>query len=170
LCPYSGTSTATIQNENVKQDDRELNKNIDKTLRGTSGETCGGNSSKKITNPVDQNTACRDANPNAPLAANTNQCEFYCPNGWHKEGTSLANRKCVANSCGYDTQLHTEGGYSMTFELGCVDHGKPTPDSVKPQRTTDGHGTITFTRKYSACSYGGTRSITSTTYSVSCDL
>ncbi|MDR3169733.1 MAG: hypothetical protein LBU27_08615 [Candidatus Peribacteria bacterium] len=121
VCPWEGNNTG-----DVKKDDRGLRQNVATTLTGTIGRTCKDASSTKerINNPIDQNKSCTNSNSPDPDFDQSLKCQFYCPNGWHKEGEEGASQKCVENSCGKQnyTRIETPGNRSVTYDVPCLDN------------------------------------------------
>ena len=82
--------------------------------------------------------------------AQSKKCEFYCPDGRHRE----SDGNCYQNSCKYDP-INSEtasGNKYVTFNPSCLNHGTSVTDT-KTVRSADGHGTWTFVGSFS-CSLG----------------
>ena len=94
----------------------------------------------------------------------TAKCEFYCPDGWHRE----TDGNCYQNSCKYETQNSNpaRGGKIVTFTPRCLDHGESVSDT-KTIRSADGWGTRTFTANFS-CNLG-VRTKSNETPTLNCD-
>lgn len=165
ICPYTGTNTSSI-----KKDDRGLRKNVATTLTGTVGRTCLPNGSSAtvatIANPSNQYIYC--ANSDSPDEKQDLKCQFYCPNGWHKEGGGTAQQKCVENSCGAQSSTMTgTSNRSTTYAVPCLDHNK---SATLTTTVAISHGRVVYTNTFS-CSLGdlSAKNSTCSLSSTTCD-
>jgi hypothetical protein len=110
ICSYS-----SVDPNEAKKDDRELNQNVNKTLVGTEKGICkgAGTTDAQLGYLTKQISSCNNA------AKQDAKCEFYCPDGYHKEGTTAAG-KCVANSCGTRQVSESRNGATPTFTIPCM--------------------------------------------------
>jgi hypothetical protein len=103
-----------------------------------------------------QHSNCTEGIP--ANADQTKKCEFYCPDGWHKE----SDENCHKNSCKSEneTSMQVTGGKTVTYTPGCIDtagdvkngHNGSMTDT-KTVRSADGYGTRTFTATFT-CTNG----------------
>jgi hypothetical protein len=103
LCPYGDGSS--------KSDARELNTGTIQTkLVGEGGSRC-----PSVKSPTNQQGAC-----NNTLSDQSKKCEYYCPDGFHKEGNA-----CIENSCPAQSVTVTESLGTATYNVPCLNHGSP---------------------------------------------
>ena len=76
----------------------------------------------------------------------TVKCEFYCPDGWHKE----TDGNCYQNSYRYEPEESSRvtGNVYVTYTPKCLLAGE-SDTQTKTARSADGWGTWTFTRTFS---------------------
>ncbi|MDR3168396.1 MAG: hypothetical protein LBU27_01145 [Candidatus Peribacteria bacterium] len=160
VCPYSGTNT-----NDIKKDDIGLRQNVATTLIGSGGRQCNPNFSPtdkldngdgKINsiNRTGQNLKCTNSSPDYDYDQ-SQKCQFYCPNGWHKETSSTGQQKCVENSCGAQQQTKTEkrqdSNKEITYNVVCINHGTNKDISTKADIANGGE--VTYTKNY-GCTTG----------------
>jgi hypothetical protein len=116
ICHYSATDSA-------RRDDRELNRaDIEKKLIGEPSNRClSATDTSPKPNNVLHGQLSRCNNTNDPTKQTTEKCEFYCPNGWHRE----MDGNCHPNSCAYNPveSKRTRDGRSVVFTPRCMAHG-----------------------------------------------
>jgi hypothetical protein len=145
LCPYSNPNTTP-----PKSDARELTQNVNKHLIGAEGSKCG-----TVNSPALQLQAC------SFTANQTDKCEYYCNEGYHRKG-----QQCIPNSCPAQSKTYTDGALKIVFPVPCLDHGATTTVSTSI-KTSDGKGTLTYISDFS-CNLGKV-SAPNPTYRLQCD-
>jgi hypothetical protein len=98
------------------------------------------------------------------------KCEFYCPQGYHKESISGVDW-CYQNSVrkGITELSSTAWGVQVLYNPDCIDAGQETTVTMTAP-SADGNGTLTFTGTFRAGTWenAGTRSKISEKVSLTC--
>lgn len=123
-------------------------------LIGTEGRKCNGNLNDTLAdkpNPKDQNLNC--TNSASPDLDQSLKCQFYCKNGWHREGTICVENSCGSQSTGYLEQQVANAPLLITYVPICLDSGKNTTAETTIDDPRGQGARIKFERTYS-CSLG----------------
>jgi hypothetical protein len=99
---------------------------VNTDLIGTEGRKCNpsilNDTLSDKPNPIDQNLNC--TNSASPDLDQSLKCQFYCPNGYHREGTTCVENSCGSQSTGYLEQQVANPPLLITYVPKCLDSGE----------------------------------------------